>query len=275
MTVGSVELDFAVVTDVGRRRAVNEDSAIASTPLFLVADGMGGHEAGDIASQAAISAFTSHITPGQPSTPIEVSGALEAARAAVAQVAEGRENGAGCTLTGAVLVKNEGELSWLILNVGDSRVYLHRGAELTQITVDHSLRDEIGLTADGVRPSRNVITRALGSADTTADSWLLPVETGARLLICSDGLTTELSDEELRATLTMGGKAESVTEELVTRANEAGGRDNVTVIVVDTLSGGRAWYLGNETGGLGETFDDDTLTATVPRRRRPGGNAGL
>lgn len=275
MTVGSVELDFAVVTDVGRRRAVNEDSAIASTPLFLVADGMGGHEAGDIASQAAISAFASHITPGQPSTPIEVSGALEAARAAVAQVAEGRENGAGCTLTGAVLVTNEGELSWLILNVGDSRVYLHRGAELTQITVDHSLRDEIGLTVDGVRPSRNVITRALGSADTTADSWLLPVETGARLLICSDGLTTELSDEELRATLTMGGKAESVTEELVTRANEAGGRDNVTVIVVDTLSGGRAWYLGNETGGLGETFDDDTLTATVPRRRRPGGNAGL
>ncbi|MGO3146141.1 MAG: PP2C family protein-serine/threonine phosphatase [Leucobacter sp.] len=266
--MGNVELNFDVVTDVGRRREVNEDSAIAATPLFLVADGMGGHEAGDLASQAAIEAFSSYIAPGHAATVPEVSAALDAARSAVAQVAVGREKGAGCTLTGAVLVSNEGELHWLVLNVGDSRVYLHRGAELTQITVDHSLRDEVGLGRDGSRPSRNIITRALGSADTTVDSWLLPVETGARLLICSDGLTTELEDEELRATLTMGGRADAVAEELVRRANEAGGRDNVTVIVVDTITGGQAWHLGAEKSGLGETFDDDTLTATLPRRRR-------
>lgn len=263
-----VDLDFAVVTDVGRRRSVNEDSAIAATPLFLVADGMGGHEAGDLASQAAISAFASQIDPGRPAEVSEVSVALDAARAAVAQVAQGRENGAGCTLTGAVLVRNGDELGWLILNVGDSRVYLHRGADLTQITVDHSLRDEVGETGDGTpRPARNIITRALGSADTTVDSWILPVETGARLLICSDGLTTEIADEELRATLTMGGRAESVADELVQRANEAGGRDNVTVIVVDTLTGGRAWHLGAERTDFSGTLDDDTITATVPRRR--------
>lgn len=271
-----VELETAILSDVGRRRQVNEDTAFAASPAFVVADGMGGHEAGDLASQAAIAAFSGRIEPGRPSTVAEVSEALEASRIAVAHVAQGRMNGAGCTFTGAVLVENEGELGWLVVNIGDSRVYLHRGAELQQVTVDHSLRDEVDPSADGSRPPRNIITRALGSADTTADSWLLPVETGTRLLICSDGLTTEIGDEELRATLTMGGRAEAVAEELVRRANEAGGRDNITVVIVDTLSGGRAWHLGSGRTTLGETFDDDTLTATVPRRRPPvaGGAAG-
>lgn len=272
--MSGVELDFSVVTDVGRRRAVNEDSALAAYPSFLVADGMGGHEAGDLASRAAVTAFAERIVPDRPATIPEVSAALEAARVAVAQVAAGRANGAGCTLAGAVLVENDDEICWLVLNIGDSRVYLHRGAELQQITVDHALRDEVSAQADGLRPPRNIITRALGSSDATADSWMLPVETGARLLICSDGLTTEISDEELRATLTMGGRAESVAHELVRRANEAGGRDNVTVIVVDTLTGGRAWHVAETGAGAGATEDDDTITATIPRRRapRPGGD---
>ncbi|MFC5337498.1 PP2C family protein-serine/threonine phosphatase [Leucobacter denitrificans] len=264
-----VQLEAAVVSDVGRKRQVNEDTALALSPAFIVADGMGGHEAGDLASQAAVAAFSERIAPGRPSTVVEVSEALDASRIAVAHVAEGRAHGAGCTFTGAVLVENEGELNWLVVNIGDSRVYLHRGAELQQVTVDHSLRDEVGPAADGTRVPRNVITRALGSADTTADSWLLPVETGARLLICSDGLTTEIDGEELRATLTMGGRAESVAAELVRRANEAGGRDNITVVVVDILAGGLAWHLGPERSTIGETYDDDTLTATVPRRRPP------
>ncbi len=257
------------MSDVGRKRQVNEDTALASSPLFIVADGMGGHEAGDLASQAAVVAFSERIAPERPSTLSEVSDALGAARVAVARVAEGRTHGAGCTFTGAVLVENEGELNWLVVNIGDSRVYLHRGAELQQVTVDHALRDEVGPSTDGTRPPRNVITRALGSADTTADSWLLPVETGARLLICSDGLTTEIDDEELRATLTMGGRAESVAAELVRRANEAGGRDNITVVVVDIVAGGLAWHLSPERSTIGQTYDDDTLTATVPRRRPP------
>lgn len=262
-----IQLDYALVSDRGLRREINEDSAYAGQPCFVVADGMGGHEAGDLASQAAIAAFSAGIVPGRLSTVHEVSAALDAARSAVAQVAAGRANGAGCTITAAVLVENEGDICWLVLNIGDSRVYLHRGAELQQITVDHTLRDEAPANADGTRPPRNIITRALGSADTTADSWLIPVETGGRLLLCSDGLTTELSDEEIRATLTMGGRADAVAGELVRRTNEAGGRDNVTVVVVDTLSGGRAWHLQPENPSVGETVDDDTVTATVPRRR--------
>lgn len=262
------ELDYAMRTDAGRRREVNEDSALAAFPCFLVADGMGGHEAGDLASRAAIAEFARRIRPGVRSTVAEVGAALEAARTAVEAIAAGRERGAGCTLSGVVLVEDDGELLWLVLNIGDSRVYVHRGAELQQVTIDHSLQNEA--IAEGERgaslPSRNIITRALGAADSTADTWMLPVETGSRLLICSDGLTTELADEEIRATLTMGGQPEAVVDELVNRANRAGGRDNVTVVVVDTAAGGTAWHIAADRSD-GE-IDDDTVTATVPRRRR-------
>ncbi|MBL3687849.1 serine/threonine-protein phosphatase [Leucobacter zeae] len=267
-TAREPRLDYAMRTDAGRKREVNEDAALAAFPCFLVADGMGGHEAGDLASRAAIAEFERRIRPGVRSTVAEVGAALEAARVAVEAVAAGRERGAGCTLAGAVLVEEDGELLWLILNVGDSRVYLHRGAELQQVTIDHSLQNE-ALAEGGAGealPSRNIITRALGAADSTADTWMLPVETGSRLLICSDGLTTEVADEEIRATLTMGGRPEAVVDELVNRANRAGGRDNVTVVVVDTAAGGTAWHIAPERGG--ETLDDDTVTATVPRRRR-------
>ena len=264
------EVSAAVRTDPGMLRAVNEDSALLEFPSYLVADGMGGHEAGDQASRAAVDAFASVIRPGELSTVRDVGLALDAAREAVGAVAAHRERGAGCTLTGAVMVRHEDRACWLVLNVGDSRVYLHRGAELHQVTVDHSLRDE--MIAGGARPDalpgRNVITRALGSADTTADSWLLPVEDGSRLLICSDGLTTEVDDQQLRAALTMGGQPDAVVEELVQRANEAGGRDNITVLVVDVLSGGSAWHVSAEPESsiATESENDRTLTATVPRR---------
>lgn len=262
------ELEYAMRTDAGRKREVNEDSALAAFPCFLVADGMGGHEAGDLASRAAIAEFERLIRPGVRSTVPEVGAALEAARASVDAVAAGRERGAGCTLSGVVLVEDDGELLWLVLNVGDSRVYVHRGAELQQVTVDHSLQNEAiaeGEQGDAL-PGRNIITRALGAVDSTADTWMLPVETGSRLLICSDGLTTEVADEEIRATLTMGGRPEAVVDELVNRANRSGGRDNITVVVVDTASGGTAWHMASE--GSGAELDDDTVTATVPRRRR-------
>ena len=265
-----LELSSAMRTDAGQKRAVNEDSALAVSPCFLVADGMGGHEAGDLASQAAIGAFAEAIPAGAQPSVRDVAEALDSARAAVARVASGRLHGAGCTLTGVVLVEHDDAPHWLVLNIGDSRVYLHRGSELHQLTQDHSLREEIllgGGVVQGELPGRNVITRALGSADTTADTWLLPVETGARLLICSDGLTTELADAELRATLTMGGQAEAVAEELVRRANEAGGRDNITVVVVDTVSGGRAWHVGSDTSSRSVSLIDDTLTVTMPQRR--------
>lgn len=266
--MGYPEVRSAVLSDLGMLREVNEDSAAAEYPCFIVADGMGGHEAGDEASLAAVRAFSGAFRPDEPATVQQAGQALDAARDAVGRIAAQRERGAGCTLTGAVLVVHEQQICWLVINVGDSRVYLHRGNELQQVTVDHSLRNEMlaGGMGDDELPGRNVITRALGSADSTADSWLLPVEDGTRLLICSDGLTTELDDDRLRATLTMGGQPEAVVEELVARANEAGGRDNVTALVVDVLSGGEAWHVTPLT--TDDTDEDLTLTATLPRRPR-------
>ncbi|WP_240739826.1 PP2C family protein-serine/threonine phosphatase [Leucobacter triazinivorans] len=261
------ELGSAMRTDPGQRRPVNEDWGIAEYPCFLVADGMGGHDAGDEASRAAIEAFIATVRQGEPSSVREVALAIDAARRAVEEIAAVSERGAGCTLTGAILVTHERRPHWLVINIGDSRVYLHRGAALQQLTTDHSLREEMiasGEQDETRLPGRNVITRALGSIDSTADSWLLPVEEGSRLLICSDGLTTELDDEQLRATLTMGGGAAAVVDELVARANESGGRDNVTVVVVDVLVGGESWHLGAPWGD--DATDDATLTATLPRR---------
>ncbi|MBN9612532.1 MAG: serine/threonine-protein phosphatase, partial [Actinobacteria bacterium] len=227
-----VTLDAAARSDVGRRRKVNEDSVLAGKRVFLVADGMGGHEAGDRASAAAVQAFAELATIDRGLTADEVLASLDDARAAVAAVARGTERGAGCTLTGVALIEHEGLPHWYVLNVGDSRVYQHSGLSLLQLTVDHSLQAE---QAEAGAPGaasipRNVITRALGSDDDRHDAWLLPVRQGMRLLLCSDGLTTELSDEQISAVLAVGGRAGSVADELIRFACEAGGRDNVSVV---------------------------------------------
>ncbi|PRI10183.1 PP2C family protein-serine/threonine phosphatase [Leucobacter massiliensis] len=267
--VAAPVVEAASRSDVGVRRAVNEDAVIAQWPVYLVADGMGGHEAGELASAAAVRAFAELAGASRLPTIAEVSSAIERARAAVDDVAYGTQRGAGCTLTGAVLVAHEGRAQWYVLNIGDSRVYQHRGSTLQQITLDHSLQAELAAAGDAAaeRTPRNVITRALGSDDARHDAWLLPVSAGTRLLICSDGLTTELSDEELRAVLAVGGRPEAVAEELVRRACEAGGRDNVTVIVVDTVSGPAAWAVPAVQGAAAaEETGDETLEVTRPVR---------
>lgn len=268
-TAAGPELVSALITDVGRRREVNEDAGLDRFPCYLVADGMGGHAAGDVASRTAIETFASRVPEGRRSSVTEVSEALEAARIAVDDVSAEHPRGAGCTLSGAVLVDHDGAPYWLVLNVGDSRVYLHRGSELKRLTVDHSLLEEMrGAGMSEHLPPRNIITRALGSADSAPDSWLVPVEAGTRLLVCSDGLTTEVEDEEIRAVLSMGGRADAVVRELVDRANAAGGQDNITVLLVDVLSNGaeRAGASAGD-GGLEHTADS-TLTVTRPGRGR-------
>lgn len=243
VAVGGIRLSVAALTDVGRKREVNEDSVLASSPVFLVADGMGGYEAGDLASSAVVDSFRPLAGDGF-ATLAGIRDALIAADAAVALVADGTSRGAGSTVAGAVLIEHEGEPHWLVFNVGDSRVYRHYGSEFEQLTIDHSLgqelvdRGELRQEDLATYAQRNVITRAIGAADSTADSWLVPVTNGERLLVCSDGLSSELDDESIRATLTLGGKPESVVGALVQRANLAGGRDNITVLVIDVVSGG-------------------------------------
>jgi protein phosphatase len=271
---GGLVLAVASVTDPGLKRQVNEDSLFAESPVFLVADGMGGYEAGDLASAAVVDAFRAMVGPGFA----ELSGirsALVEASAGVAAVAGKTRRGAGSTVTGAVIVEHEGLPHWLVFNVGDSRVYRHFGSELEQLTVDHSLGQELVDRGELLRENmqdyaeRNVITRAIGAADSTADSWLLPVVNGERLLICSDGLHSELPDEGIRATLTMSGKPESAAATLVQRAKAAGGRDNISVIVIDVVSGGSA-LVGEFTTGAaavaGDLADPELDGTTIPVR---------
>lgn len=239
-------LAIAAVTDPGLRRPVNEDSLLAESPVFLVADGMGGHEAGDRASAAVVAAFRSRVTGRDWADPAEVREALLAAAAAVDVLAAETERGAGSTVTGLVLIEHEGTPHWLVFNVGDSRVYRQMGSEFTQITTDHSLGQELIERGELRRedlatfPSRNVITRAIGAPDSMADSWLMPVVTGERILVCSDGLHSEVDDEGIRAGLSMNGPPASAASALLERAKAHGGRDNITLIVLDVLAGGRA-----------------------------------
>ena len=234
---------MASLTDPGHVRPANEDSLLAACPVFVVADGMGGYEAGDRASAAVVDAF--RTLAGEHFVEVEgVREALVGAAAGVAAVAGGTTRGAGSTVAGIAMVEHGGIAQWLVFNVGDSRVYRLLDGQLEQLTVDHSLGQELvnrgELRPDELFgfPERNIITRAIGAADSVADSWLHPVITGERLLICSDGLHSELQDETIRATLTLAGGSETTAVTLVQRAKDAGGRDNVSVIVVDVVSGG-------------------------------------
>jgi serine/threonine protein phosphatase PrpC len=277
MTRPRIQLTAAVATDVGLVRRANEDSALAEWPVFVVADGMGGYEAGDRASAAVVAAFREHVAGGEVASVAQVRAALAAASAGVDAVAASTDRGAGSTVAGIALVEDDDGPAWLVFNVGDSRVYRHHGIELEQLTVDHSLGQEL-VESGELRPDelatfsrRNVITRAIGAPDSTADSWLLPVVNGERLLICSDGLTSEVSDEGIRATLTMSGRPESAAAALVQRALQAGGRDNVTVVVVDVIAGGIDEQSDATTGvpSLARAVvDDDTTTIPVPGRAR-------
>lgn len=243
---------------------------LTTGPAFVVADGMGGYESGDLASAAVVEAFADHLSGDRFGQFEEVQAALLAADDRVEVVASATNRGAGSTATGVVLVSHDNRPHWLVFNVGDSRVYRHLGTELEQLTRDHSLGRELvdaGQLAEqdlATFTDRNVITRAIGAADSLADSWLMPVVTGERLLLCSDGLHGELDDEAIRAVLTMSGRPENAAQVLVDRANESGGRDNITVVVIDVIAGGVPVHGGGSTDArlmsAVEDFDDDTLT---------------
>jgi protein phosphatase len=264
VTVAGVQLSVAALTHVGLKRLANEDAFMADGPAFVVADGMGGYERGTAASAAVVAAFRERLAGDHFGDFDEVSKALLDADSRVALVAQETTRGSGSTVTGAVLVSHEGRPHWLIFNVGDSRVYRHVGSQLTQLTVDHSLMQELidagQLAPDDVSSfsDRGVITRAIGARDSSADSWLVPVKNGQRLLLCTDGLHSEVNDETIRAVLTMNGRPEAAAKVLIDRANAHGGRDNITVVVIDVLSGGEApGELRDDTSAPGGG-DDDT-----------------
>ncbi|WP_235451432.1 MULTISPECIES: PP2C family serine/threonine-protein phosphatase [unclassified Microcella] len=246
---GRTRIAVSAQTSAGAVRPLNEDSFRAAAPLFVVADGMGGHERGDVASRTAIAALAERVPAEAVPTVDELIDAIAAANDAVRAQSQrdGVEGVSGTTLVVLALVRGGGDSAyWMAANVGDSRLYEWTGRELTQLTVDHSYVQELvdtgHLTAAEalVHPDRNVITRAVGvRPDVVADVWLLPVSGEQVFLLCSDGLTRELSDDAIAELLMRHGAAGeegSVADALVEAAVAAGGSDNVTAIVVESSS---------------------------------------
>lgn len=255
-------------------------------PVFFVADGMGGHAYGDRASQTVVATFDEEFQVEEPATPDRVLRTIDRANQAVQDLvteADGPGAVAGTTLSGIALVDladlGAELLHWMIFNVGDSRVYGWNGRALVQVTVDHSAVQEMvamGLisAADAlIHPDRNVITRAVGSeSDVEADIWLMPVHGHQVFLVCSDGLTKELSDEQIsQVMLEYHSDPEpelTLAETLVQTAVEVGGRDNVSVVVIDSeyANADQASAMPIvTTGPIAAPPADDTFEDTTPR----------
>jgi serine/threonine protein phosphatase PrpC len=231
-----MRLVAAKKTDPGRVREGNEDGYLVDDRmgLFAVADGMGGHQAGEVASATALEALRAAVASGEP-----IRDAIDRANEAVLERSAGDERlrGMGTTMTAGTLAAG-GTL--LLGHVGDSRAYLARDGELTQVTEDHSLVEEMvrrgELTPEQaeVHPRRSVITRALGiEPGVEVDLYPVELHEGDRMLLCSDGLTTMIRAEEIAAILQGEPDPQRAANTLVEAANAAGGEDNITVLVID------------------------------------------
>lgn len=239
-----VVLSWYGATDVGLRREVNQDSYVSIPPMFAVADGMGGHAAGEIASEAVVRRLA-ELGGKSCVSHADFEAALDDAIEDIELNVGETELGTGTTVTGLILGSDVEEPTWTVFNVGDSRVYqLFKGA-FSQLTVDHSvvqhLIDTGQITAEEaeIHPHANVITRAVGlGEDPVADYSRLALIPGQRLLICSDGLTKELTDVGIQHYLSEAATAREAAETLVSAALGNLGRDNVTVLVIDVHSVG-------------------------------------
>ena len=238
---------WGAATDVGLVRAGNEDAFVAEPMVFGVADGMGGHQAGEVASDIAARIIRDRLGTGASNVGVVVASVVEA-NASIFQAAHASADhqGMGTTLTALVVLRaDESNVArFALINVGDSRTYLLRNGELHRATLDHSYVQELvntgHISEDEARahPRRNIVTRALGIEPTVrVDTWLVPMVHGDRFILCSDGLVDEVHDGEI-ATIALGAADPQIAaEQLVAKANANGGRDNITVVVVDVLQG--------------------------------------
>jgi protein phosphatase len=233
-----VRTSWGSATDRGAVREVNEDALLAFPPVFLVADGMGGYDAGDLASRIAVEEFAR--LAGRPAAGVEDVHACfgRVSERIHAEFTGGRQG--GTTVAGVTLTQVGDEAYWLVFNVGDSRVYRWAEGVLEQVSVDHSVAQELAdagvIAADQVarHPDRHVLTRALGTGEPPEpDYWLLPVGVRDRLVICTDGLTRELANAEIARLLAADDEPQPTADALVAAAVGRGGRDNVSAVVVD------------------------------------------
>jgi serine/threonine protein phosphatase PrpC len=265
--------DQAVRTDTGRQRNANEDTPFARPPIFVVADGMGGAQAGEVASKTATEAFQGELPQAPPEQLLRET--IEAANRKVHERASSDPAlaGMGTTMTAAIVDPSAEEVA--IGHVGDSRAYRLRRGKLERLTRDHSLVEEMrrkGQITDAQaedHPQRSIITRALGpEPEVEVDVQTVPAQGGDVFLLCSDGLTTMLDDEHIARLLSRATSMESAARALVDEANRAGGRDNITVLAF-RLEDAAAPAAGNPEGAtlIGSTAEAEGLTGTEVRRR--------
>ena len=261
----SEPIAWGAASDVGRVRTSNEDAFLAEPLVFGVADGMGGHQAGEVASAIAATTLRDRLTGGASSVEVVVAAVVEA-NAAIFQEAHrnSEQRGMGTTLTAmAVLISDDHEPRFAVVNVGDSRTYLLRNGALSRVSVDHSYVQELVSTGHiteaeaRMHPRRNIITRALGiEPNVRVDHWVLPLVRGDRFVLCSDGLVDEVDDDAILAMASSIEHPQAAAEAMVAAANDSGGRDNVTVVVVDVLEGADPDSLPNHLE-LDPEWDED------------------
>lgn len=252
----AIEVDWGVATHVGNVRSLNEDVTCASPPVFAVADGMGGHDGGEIAASLAAGALSA-FTSGRSLQRSSLLSSISAAGTLIFEHSGRGEKVMGTTLTG-IAFTDERQPSVAVFNVGDSRTYLLENGVLTQVTRDHSYVQELfdagKLTIDEMssHPERNVVTRALGvDQDVEVDETTVLASVGQRWMMCSDGLTGEVTPSELEDLLANGSPQEAA-DALVRLTLERTASDNVSVVIVDVV-------------GLEQLDDPDR---TDPRVRR-------
>jgi protein phosphatase len=300
-----IELRAGVATDTGRVRAVNQDSflLLPDRGLWVVADGMGGAQGGEVASRLAVETFEDAYVEGGEQA---LTDAVAEANSRIYEAAVASElRGMGTTTVGLALISDDGDddgdgedgrQHLVVVNVGDSRAYLYRDGGLTQLTDDHSVVAE--LVRDGritaaeaeAHPQRNVITRVLGVyPEVAADLWPIDPVRGDRYVLCSDGLFNEVGDDQMAAVLRRLDDPTEAAGELVRLANEGGGRDNITVIVLDVVSdggvaerastalagGASGLRSSDDVAGFSRALDDDRLSddaldsvRTAPKQSR-------
>jgi serine/threonine protein phosphatase PrpC len=271
--------DHAFRTDTGRQRSENEDSLFVRAPIFVVADGMGGAQAGEVASKAAADSFDRDLPEGPPEQFLRET--IEEANRRIHELARADPSraGMGTTITAAIVDAQAEEVG--VGHVGDSRAYRLRRGKLERLTRDHSLVEEMrrkGQITDAQaedHPQRSIITRALGpEPEVEVDLQTVPAAPGDVFLLCSDGLTTMVNEQRIAEVLSSTTSMREAVRTLVDEANGAGGRDNITAL---------AFRLGDAAAPLGEKPEEATLvgaaaeeaglTATEVRRRAAGAAA--
>jgi len=273
-----MRLVIAGATDVGRVRDGNEDGYLIDEPIGLVAiaDGMGGHRAGEVASATALEALRAAVHSGRP-----IGEAVAAANDAVffKSLTDKELAGMGTTLTAATLAADD---TFLVGHVGDSRAYLLRDGAFQQLTIDHSRVQEMvedgQLTAEeaAVHPMRNIVTRAIGvDSRVQVDVYSVDLHPGDRVLFCSDGLTDMLPDDAVAAELGREADPARVATQLVDAANRAGGVDNITVVIIDITDGDAVREPAPQSEPVVETIDWSADSAAAPVRETPSSSSGI